>query len=83
MLGHHLVIVLGGFGRWLDAPNRLHVSIQELFHGGLLTMPAPSGLLLVHRNYDDSARFSLIALGPAEGTATHDQVLCPLSNVID
>ena len=50
----HLVIVLGGFGRWLRAADRVNFGVGELFHGEHLTFPALFAFMLVRRDNHDS-----------------------------
>ena len=49
MPGRQLVIVLGGFGRWLGAADRVDLGVGEVFDGKRLTIPALEPVILVHR----------------------------------
>ena len=49
MPGRQLVIVLGGFGRWLGAADRVDLGVGEVFDGKRSTIPALEALILVDR----------------------------------
>ena len=49
MPGRQLVIVLGGFGRWLGAADRVDLGVGEVFDGKRSTIPALEPVILVDR----------------------------------
>ena len=80
MPGRQLVIVLGGFGRWLGATDRLNLGVGKVFHCNRLTIPALWALIHVRRIKHDTAPPFLISPRHIKGKSRDDQTLCSLPN---